>query len=81
MSKEKSKISKITITIAGKEVVCTPEQIKDLKDALEEMYPAPTNIVEKHYYDWWHYAPKRYWSSPNVHYCSNKSNTVSLSAT
>lgn len=64
MSKEKSKISKIIITIGSVEVTCTPEQIRDLKEALDEMYPAPKEIIREYHLDWYRQVPKPYWHNP-----------------
>jgi len=84
MTKEaKSGISKIIITIAGKEVSCTPEQIKDLKEALDKMYPAP---VSKEYIPYPTYPiypvyPKPYrWDSPWISTWQNSTGSVSLCA-
>lgn len=81
MANEKSKISKITITIGGKEVTCTPEQIRDLKEALDEMYPAPEKIIREYHHDWYRHVPQYYWNQP---YCmtweSKAGNNVMLCA-
>jgi hypothetical protein len=66
MSKEKAKITKISITIAGKEITCTPEQIKELKEALEAMYPTPKEIVREYHHDWYRHVPRPYWYEPKI---------------
>jgi hypothetical protein len=89
-------VSKIVITIGGKEIACTPEQIKDLKECLDKLYGENTNTVIREYrsapYPWWQYPPALYKSSSyitnntpvllsNSWNCQGGSGTVSLCAT
>lgn len=81
MAKEKAGISKIVITIAGKEVTCTPEQIRDLKEALDTMYPAPKEIVREYHLDWYRRAPAPYWHNPYLlEWKSKDDNNIMLCA-
>lgn len=74
MSKNKSiKISKITLTIGHKQIELTPEQVRDLKTALDGMYPEATKVI--HHYDWW-----RYPSWPLTTYTYSLSNALNLSS-
>lgn len=54
-------IKKITIEIGGTEVDVTPEQARDLHEALGKLLnvAAPTQIIEKHHYD--HRPRQIYW--------------------
>lgn len=46
------KISKVVLTVGKKEMELTPEEVRDLKLALEKMYPEPTKEIV--YRDnWW----------------------------
>lgn len=64
-----SKITKITgimLKIGEKEIQLTPEEAKDLKRALDEMYPSyPPQplVIEKHYPRWWERPSYWGWSS------------------
>lgn len=82
MTKEdKAGISKTVIQIAGREVICTPEQIKDLKEALDKMYPAPQSPVKEYvpYSVPYPVYPKPYrWDLPYISYSANADNSVSL---
>lgn len=81
MTKEKSGISKIIITIAGKEVTCTPEQIKYLKQALDAMYPAPKEVIHKYELDWYRNVPKPFWGNPSLDRWQSHPKDVTLLAT
>ena len=74
--KDKPKVTKIIITIGGKEIACTPEDLKDLKRALEEMYPTERQTVVPMPYP----VPTRPWyeRTPIVSHWSNNSGSVSL---
>lgn len=49
MSKDVTKIAKIVLNIAGKEIELSPKQAKELRDILAEMYPG-TKTSEYHYH-------------------------------
>lgn len=76
----KTGITKITITIAGKEVTCTPEQIRDLKEALDAMYPAPQTQFIPYPVDRPVY-PRRYWESPWIKRWTATGSDIMLCAT
>lgn len=83
MGKIETGISKIIIKIGGTEVSCTPEQIKDLKEALDRMYPPPA-MPSKEYvpypYPVYPSYPRPYrWDMPYITCLS--AGSVSLSAT
>jgi hypothetical protein len=76
MSKKTTKVSKIILTIGEKEIALTPAEVKELKEALDQMYPeqkySPPVIIERYTRPWWEqpYYP---------YYCSASGN-VSLKA-
>ncbi len=72
MTKDKTGISKIIIAIAGKEIICTPDQIRDLKEALDKMYPAPVKVVKEVIRDW-NLPSQPRWCEP---YCLSAGNAV-----
>lgn len=58
---EAVKISRITINIGGKTINITTNEAKELKEALDEVFPAQVDPVQIH----WHHEP--YWV-PDVPY-------------
>lgn len=68
--KETPKVKSIVLTIGKKELTLSPEECRGLKEALEEMFPTPPQIVTKElireiHNDWWNYPYRPYvtWSA------------------
>jgi len=60
MSKQKTKIAKIVINIAGEELELSPKQAKELRDILCDLYG--DNVIENHHYhDRRNHNPWQYW--------------------
>ena len=76
-----SKITKIILTIGNKEIALTPEEVRDLKQALEEMYQSPKERVYVNIPDYlrpYKHPIERWWNDP---YClKTTAGSVSLSA-
>lgn len=69
-------IKKITIDIAGTEVEVTPQQAKNLHEALSELLglDKPEAVKHIHHYDRW------YWPYTSPYYYSNSSSGMKLTS-
>lgn len=62
-----TKVKSITLLLGKKEIELTPEECKELKAALDDLYPSPEKIVkEVHHHDWWNYPRSPYYYSLKV---------------
>ena len=73
MKDAKTQIKKVVIEIAGKELLLTPTQAKELRDILCELYAKPVNEVVKHvHHDYRYHYPYATWTvSSGLVLCSN----------
>lgn len=69
---------KIVITIAGKEISVTPEELRDLREAIDTVFP-PEKVVQREYVPYPVY-PYRRWYEPIQPMWKSSSGEVSLSA-
>jgi len=51
------KVSKVVITIGNTEVSVTPDQLKELKEAIDAMFPQQRLVVREVVYRDWMYRP------------------------
>lgn len=72
-----TKITKITLTIGKQEIELTPKEVKELKEALDEVYAEPITVERPYpiYRDrWWDYPLQPRWTTTasgdsNIHLC------------
>lgn len=84
----KTKLKKIVIQIAGSELELTPDQAKELRDILADLYGE--NVIKRHEhhhhdYPWryWHYtypAPEITWTSTSISGDFQNASSVAISS-
>jgi hypothetical protein len=77
--KEKTEVHKIDIRIGDKTISLKPEQAKELKKILNDMFEEKERVVhEHHWWYWWHSPTYQYSPYWNVYCTSSAGQSGSL---